>query len=60
MGFLPLWSWQIVWWLLGILMMWGLCFKAGLSFLGEEQIQRAEVETNIVVHEVAPAIGGRA
>jgi solute:Na+ symporter, SSS family len=60
MGFPPLWSWQIVWWLLGILMMWGLCFKAGLSFLGEEQIQRAEVETNVVVHEVAPALGGRA
>jgi SSS family solute:Na+ symporter len=60
MGFPPLWSWQIVWWLLGILMMWGLCFKAGLSFLGNEQIQRAEVETNVVVHEVAPALGGRA
>jgi len=60
MGFPPLWSWQIVWWLLGILMMWGLCFKAGLSFLGEQQIQRAEVETNVVVHEVAPALGGRA
>jgi solute:Na+ symporter, SSS family len=56
MGFAPLWSWQIVWWLLGILMMWGLCFKAGLSFLGEAQIQRAEVDTNIVVHEVAPAV----
>jgi SSS family solute:Na+ symporter len=60
MGFPPLWAWQIVWWLLGILMMWGLCFKAGLSFLGEQQIQRAEVETNVVVHEVAPALGGRA
>ena len=60
MGFPPLWSWQIVWWLIGILMMWGLCFKAGLSFLGEKQIQRAEVETNIVVHEVVPALGGRA
>jgi Na+/proline symporter len=58
LGFAPLWSWQIVWWLLGIVMMWGLCFKAGLSFLGEEQIQRAERDTRIVVHEVAPALAG--
>jgi solute:Na+ symporter, SSS family len=58
LGFPPLWAWQIVWWLLGIIMMWGLCFKAGLSFLGEAQIQRAERDTKIVVHEVAPALAG--
>lgn len=58
LGFPPLWAWQIVWWLLGILMMWGLCFKAGLSFLGEAQIQRAERDTKIVVQEVAPALAG--
>jgi Na+/proline symporter len=58
LGFPPLWSWQIVWWLLGILMMWALCFKAGLSFLGEAQIQRAERDHKIVVHEVAPALAG--
>lgn len=58
LGFPPLWSWQIVWWLIGIVMMWALCFKAGLSFLGEAQIQRAEKDTRIVVHEVAPAIAG--
>jgi hypothetical protein len=58
LGFPPLWSWQIVWWLLGIVMMWGLCFKAGLASLGEAQIQRAERDTKIVVHEVAPAIAG--
>jgi Na+/proline symporter len=58
LNFPPLWAWQIVWWLLGVLMMWGLCFKAGLSFLGEAQIQRAERDTKIVVHEVAPAIAG--
>jgi SSS family solute:Na+ symporter len=58
LGFPALWSWQIVWWLIGILMMWALCFKAGLSFLGETQIQRAEKDTKIVVHEVAPAIAG--
>jgi hypothetical protein len=39
-------------------MMWGLCFKAGLSYLGEAQIQRAERDTKIVVQEVAPAIAG--
>jgi Na+/proline symporter len=58
LGFPPLWAWQIVWWLLGVLMMWGLCFKAGLSFLGEAQIQRAERDTKIVVHEVVPALAG--
>ncbi len=54
LGFPPLWSWQIVWWLLGIAMMWALCFKAGLSTLGEAQIARAETDTRYVVHEVAP------
>ena len=51
----PLWAWQIVWWLIGIVMMWAMCFKAGLSFLGEAQIQRAERDTKIVVQEVARA-----
>jgi uncharacterized sodium:solute symporter family permease YidK len=58
LGFPPLWAWQIVWWLIGIIMMWALCFKAGLSFLGEAQIQRAERDQKIVVHEVAPALAG--
>ncbi|HEX6209670.1 MAG TPA: sodium:solute symporter family protein [Methylomirabilota bacterium] len=58
LGFPPLWSWQIVWWLLGVILMWALCFKAGLSYLGEAQIQRAERDTKIVVHEVAPALAG--
>jgi Na+/proline symporter len=50
-GFPPLWSWQIFWWILGIIMMWALCFKAEMSTTSEVQIQRAEVETNIVVKE---------
>jgi uncharacterized sodium:solute symporter family permease YidK len=58
LGFPPLWSWQIVWWLIGIVMMWAMCFKAGLSFLGEAQIARAEKDQRIVVHEVAPALAG--
>jgi SSS family solute:Na+ symporter len=26
-GFTPLWSWQITWWILGIVMMWALCLQ---------------------------------
>jgi SSS family solute:Na+ symporter len=50
-GFTPLWSWQITWWILGIIMMWALCFKAEMSTTNETQIDRAEKETNIVVKE---------
>ncbi len=50
-GFPSLWSWQIVWWILGIVMMWALCFKAEMSTTNETQIQRAEVETMTVVKE---------
>ena len=50
-GFPPLWSWQIFWWILGIIMMWALCFKAEMATTSEVQIQRAEVETNIVIKE---------
>jgi Na+/proline symporter len=51
-GFPELWSWQIVWWVLGVIMMWALCFKAEMSTTNETQIERAEVEKNIVVKEV--------
>jgi len=50
-GFTPLWSWQITWWILGIIMMWALCFKAEMSTTNEVQIERAEKETMIVVKE---------
>ena len=50
-GFTPLWSWQIAWWILGIVMMWALCFKAEMSTTSEIQIERAEKETNIVIKE---------
>ena len=50
-GFTPLWSWQIAWWILGIIMMWALCFKAEMSTTTEIQIDRAEKETNIVIKE---------
>jgi Na+/proline symporter len=50
-GFPPLWSWQIAWWILGIIMMWGLTFKAEMSTTSATQIERAEKETMIVVKE---------
>ena len=51
-GFPPLWSWQIVWWIVGIVMMWAFCFKAEMSTITDEQIARAEKEQNIVVEEI--------
>jgi Na+/proline symporter len=51
-GFSSLWSWQILWWILGIIMMWALCFKAEMATTSETQIQRADTEQNIVVKEV--------
>ncbi|MCG6906890.1 MAG: sodium:solute symporter family protein, partial [Desulfobacteraceae bacterium] len=50
-GFSPLWSWQIAWWIVGIVMMWALCFKAEMSTTNETQIERANKETMIVVRE---------
>ncbi|MCP3898595.1 MAG: sodium:solute symporter family protein [Desulfobacteraceae bacterium] len=43
-GFPPIWSWQIVWWIIGIVMMWALCFKAEMSTTTDEQIRRADEE----------------
>ncbi len=51
-GFPHVWSWQIAWWIVGIVMMWGLCFKAEMSTITDEQIARAEKEQNIVVEEI--------
>ena len=48
-GFPPLWSWQIFWWIMGIIMMWALTFKAEMSTTNQTQIDRAEVEQMIVV-----------
>jgi Na+/proline symporter len=48
-GFPHLWSWQIVWWILGIVMMWALCFKAEMATTNEEQIRRADEETMEVI-----------
>ena len=50
-GFTPLWSWQIFWWILGIVMMWALTFKAEMSTTSKTQIERAETDTMIVVKE---------
>ena len=50
-GFPATWAWQIVWWMVGIVMMWALCFKAEMSTTSEEQIRRADVETMDVTKE---------
>jgi SSS family solute:Na+ symporter len=50
-GFPPLWSWQIAWWILGIIMMWALCFKAQMSTLSQDRVDRMETETMIVIKE---------
>ncbi|MEW6258669.1 MAG: sodium:solute symporter family protein [Thermodesulfobacteriota bacterium] len=50
-GFPPLWSWQIFWWTVGIVMMWALTFKAELSTTNDEQLARAEKEKMLVVKE---------
>ncbi|MBW1955930.1 MAG: sodium:solute symporter family protein, partial [Deltaproteobacteria bacterium] len=50
-GFPPLWSWQIFWWILGIIMMWALCFKAEMATTSAAQMERAETDTMIVVKE---------
>ncbi|MCP4022035.1 MAG: sodium:solute symporter family protein [Desulfobacteraceae bacterium] len=50
-GFPAIWSWQIIWWMVGIVMMWALCFKAEMSTTSEEQIRRADTETMDVTKE---------
>jgi len=50
-GFPPIWAWQIVWWIIGIVMMWALCFKAEMSTTSDEQIRRADAETLDVTKE---------
>jgi SSS family solute:Na+ symporter len=65
-GLPPVWSWQITWWVIGLVMMWGLAFKGGLSRPWPQQIERAIIETRPVIAEVglrrkkapAPAGGG--
>jgi Na+/proline symporter len=51
-GFPPLWSWQIAWWIAGIVMMWALCFKAEMATTTALQCQRADDETLTVIKEV--------
>jgi SSS family solute:Na+ symporter len=50
-GFPAIWAWQIVWWIVGIVVMWALCFKAEMSTTSEEQIRRADVELMDVTKE---------
>ncbi|MCP4648331.1 MAG: sodium:solute symporter family protein, partial [bacterium] len=50
-GFPAIWAWQLVWWIVGIVMMWALCFKAEMSTTSEEQIRRADIELMDVTKE---------
>jgi Na+/proline symporter len=50
-GFPSLWSWQIAWWILGIIMMWALCFKAEMATTNDAALERVEAEKMIVVKE---------
>jgi len=50
-GFPAIWSWQLVWWVVGIVMMWALCFKAEMSTTSDEQMRRADAETMDVTKE---------
>lgn len=50
-GFPPVWSWQITWWILGVIMMWALCFKAEMATATDLQIKRADSEKMTVVKE---------
>ncbi|MPZ60833.1 MAG: sodium:solute symporter family protein [Propionibacteriales bacterium] len=51
-GLPPVWAWQITWWIIGFVMMWGMAFKAGMSKPLDSQIERAHAETKPVVTEV--------
>jgi len=51
----PVWSWQVVWWLIGFVMMWALAFKAGLAVARPVQVERAGTESKPVVLEVGLA-----
>jgi solute:Na+ symporter, SSS family len=51
-GLPPVWAWQIVWWIIGFVMMWALAFKAGMSKTREDQVQRAFDESRPVIMEV--------
>jgi Na+/proline symporter len=50
-GFPAIWSWQIVWWILSIVMMWALCFKAEFSTENEYMLERAEKDRMVVVEQ---------
>jgi solute:Na+ symporter, SSS family len=50
-GFLPIWSWQIAWWIVSIFMMYALCFKAEYSTERPGMLERADKEQMIVVEQ---------
>jgi len=41
-GIPSIWAWQILWWILGVIMMWFLAFKMEMSTLSDENINKIE------------------
>jgi SSS family solute:Na+ symporter len=50
-GFPALWSWQILWWIVGLFMMYALCFKAEFSTERPGMVERADKEQMFVVEQ---------
>jgi hypothetical protein len=50
-GFPHIWSWQLAWWMVGIVMMWALCFKAEMATASDECVARANAEVTLVVEQ---------
>jgi len=34
-----IWLWQIIWWVLGVMMMWFLAYKLNMSTIPEKEIE---------------------
>jgi hypothetical protein len=38
-GMPSIWAWQVIWWALGVGMMWMLAYKMGMSTIPEKEIE---------------------
>jgi hypothetical protein len=41
---IPIWAWQAVWWILGVIMMWFLAYYLEMSTMSDEKIEALEQE----------------
>jgi len=53
-GIPSIWAWQIIWWILGVFMMWFLAYKMEMSTVPDREIE-ALVDD---IGDAAPAQGG--